>query len=117
MSYVKVRKVDLLFAIENFIRQKEAAYESKIHEKMIKENAESIKRYRFWHSIFPWIKLKTFRTVEEYESHLESCGVTNDDKLILGLLCRNVEKLRNLCIGSHPHVNVSKEDMWIMSWG
>lgn len=115
MSYIKVRKAELQFAIENFRKQKEEAYQKKLREKMECENAKIISRHNFWSKFFPWIKLKVFHNTLEYEAHLQDMGMC-DDELVKNLVIRKADKLDDLCYGSHPHVNLSKEDAWIMAW-
>jgi hypothetical protein len=115
MSCITVRKTTLLLAIENFRKQKEESYQKKLREKMECENAKIISRHKFWSRFFPWIKLKVFQSTVDYEVYLHDMGVI-DDRLIKNLVIQRVEKLDHLCYGSHPHVNLSKEDAWIMAW-
>jgi hypothetical protein len=115
MRFITVRKCELQRAIDNYIKAKYGEYQKKVCAGLELENSKKLSRYKFWSRFFPWLKFKPIP--EDVYIRMLSDTHMDDDYLFYKFALARVAKLDTLCYdSSHPHVNLTTEDAWIMSW-
>jgi len=112
MSSTVIKKTDIINACDCYEEYVNGRY-GKLLDAMVDEELAAIEKWKTrCYGLF--YKPKTREQVRKYL--IDSSPEYEDIYYYKRLQINKLDKFRHLCLGSHPHVIITTEDAWILTW-